>query len=112
LPAYRRRDDPGLQVYGLANGSTTAGQVAAILWLKNERCTWFLHNRGIEPGTIPPTNVRLGAIPDGAYEVEWWDTATGKPGERTRVSTTAGTLTVTAPAFTSDVAAKVWRAGE
>jgi len=112
LPAYRRRTDPGLQVYGLANGSTTPGQVAAILWLKNERCTWYLHNRGVDAGTIPPTRVALTGIAAGHYEVEWWNTTTGKPGERTPVSAAAGTVTVTAPAVTSDVAAKLWRVGK
>jgi hypothetical protein len=109
LPGYRRRTDPGLQVYGLANGSTTPGQVAAILWLKNERHTWYLHNLGVEPGTIPPTLVTLGGIPDGSYAVEWWDTGTGKPGERQPVQATGGTLTLPAPPISTDVAAKLWR---
>ncbi len=112
LPGYRRRTDPGLQVYGLANGSTTPGQVAAILWLKNERHTWYLHNRGVDAGTIPPVLVVLTGLPDGAYAVEWWDTATGKPGERVAVTAAGGKLALTAPAISADVAAKVWRGGE
>ena len=112
LPGCRQRTDPGVQVYGLANGSTTPGQVAAIVWLKNERCTWYLHNRGVDAGTIPPTLVALDGIPGGPYEVEWWDTATGKPGERVPATAADGRLTLAAPAFAGDVAAKVWRTGK
>jgi hypothetical protein len=110
LPGYRRRDDPGLQVYGLANGSTTPGQVAAILWFKNERYTWYHHNQGLAPGEIAATRVTLQGIPDGRYTVEWWDTASGKPGASTLIEARAQQLVVEVPVFSTDVAAKVRRA--
>jgi hypothetical protein len=111
LPGYRRRDDPGLQVYGLANRSTTPGQVAAILWLKNERYTWYHHNQGIAPGEIAATRVTLQAIPDGRYAVEWWDTASGKPGSPVAIEAKGQQLVLDVPALSTDIAAKVRRAG-
>jgi hypothetical protein len=110
LPGYRQREDSGLQVYGLANGSTTAGQVAAILWFKNERYTWYYHNQGLAPGEIAATRVTLQAIPDGRYVVEWWDTATGKPGATATLEARGQQLVVDVPALSTDVAAKVRRA--
>jgi hypothetical protein len=111
LAGYRRRDDPGLQAYGLVNGSAPAGQVAAILWFKNARHTWYHHNLGLEPGEIAPTRVTLRNVPAGRYTLEWWDTGTGTPGNRTPLEAVGEQLTLAVPALSTDLAAKVYRDG-
>jgi hypothetical protein len=107
LPEYRRRTDPGIQVYGLQTDPAKAGGLAAILWVKNERYNWYTHNQGEELRPIPPSRFALSGVPDGAYEVEWWDTYTGASTGRQPATATGGRLTVTLGEFVKDVACKV-----
>jgi len=53
--------------------------------------------------------VTLSGLPDGAYRVTWLDTLTGEPLSTAAVNGQAGHLTLTAPPFVRDVAAKISR---
>jgi len=111
LPDYRRRTDPGVQVYALQCDPAKADGLAALVWLKNERYNWFNYVQGEEFRQIAPCQFTLSGVPEGQYEVEWWDTYTGKVTDRQQATAQQGMLTVVAGKLLNDVACKVWRSG-
>ncbi|MCH5373543.1 MAG: hypothetical protein JJ992_06170, partial [Planctomycetes bacterium] len=109
LTNYHLRTKPALLVYGLATVRATPGQPAALVWIKNERYTWYAFNQGEPLGTIPPTRVILGDMPDGEYEIEWWDTYTGQVTGRDNAHIEGGRLVLMVEQLTKDVACRVLR---
>ncbi|MBI3922683.1 MAG: DUF5060 domain-containing protein [Armatimonadetes bacterium] len=109
LPSYRRRTDPGLQIFGLKSESRQARGLAAMLWIKDERYNWFNHNQGEQLNEIPPTEFTLSGLKDGGYEVQWWDTYTGEVSRTESASAHGGKLTVPVPKLMKDVACKIFR---
>ena len=109
LPAYRRRTDPGIQVYALQCDPGKADGLAAIVWLKNERYNWFNYVEGEELQAIAPSEFTLGGMPDTAYSIEWWDTYGGKVAAVREAVARGRTLTVSVDAFTKDLACKIRR---
>lgn len=109
LTDYRRRNDPGIQVYGLVAEKATAGQPAALVWVKNERYNWYFHNQGEELRPVPPSRFTLAGLPDGQYEVQWWDTYQGKVTRREQAQSQGGRLVLQPGELLKDVACKVVR---
>lgn len=107
LTNYRLRTQPALQAYGLVAPHASTGQPAALVWIKNEHHTWFLSNQGEELVTVPATCVTVAGISDGSYDIEWWDTYTGRVTHRDAAQATGGNLTLEVRAVTKDVACRV-----
>lgn len=111
LKGYRRRTDPALQVWALAADAVPSGAPAALVWLKNERYTWYNCNRGEPMREIPATRIALAGLPEGAYHVEWWDTYTGEITRRDQAACRDGRLPIDVPPLARDAACKVFPAG-
>jgi hypothetical protein len=109
LTDYRRRSDPGIQVYGLMAESASAGQPAALVWVKNERNNWYYHNQGEELRPIPPSRLTIAGLPDGEYEIQWWDTYQGTITRRAAARSEGGKLVLEPGELLNDVACQVIR---
>ena len=102
--------DPSLEPIDL---STETVRVRALrgknwvrLWAQNREFTWE-HSGRLE--TIVPTEaaaIRIDNLPTGSYTVQWWDTTEGKAA-RTETLTSDGTLDLTIPPLTRDVAVRI-----
>ena len=62
-------DKPNVLVCGMKSDSV------AVVWMQNRESSWYNHGRG----AVPPVDAfRLGVrLPDGLYDVEWWETWKG-----------------------------------
>ena len=109
LTNYRRRSEPAIHVYGLVAEQASSGQPAALVWIKNERYTWYNFNQGEPLGTIPPTRATLDGVPDGDYEIEWWDTYHGNITRRDNANARGRKLVLPIQELTKDVACRVMR---
>lgn len=111
LPDYRRRTDPGLKAWGLVADSAAAGEPAALVWIKNERYTWYNHNQGETLRAVPATRATLSGLTDGSYEIRWWDTYAGRIIRRENAVAQKGKLVLQVEELLKDVACQVVRTG-
>ena len=96
---------PNLRVLALSNGRR------GLVWVQNKEHTWALHRDGVSPTPVPACWVDLSGFDPGVYEVERWDTSTGRPADVTRVEATGGVLSIETPeGLTTDTAYKIRRA--
>ncbi len=109
LPGYRFREDPGVQAWGLVADRAASGQPAVLLWIKNERYTWYNHNHGETLRTIPATRMTLVGVPDGRYRIECWDTYTGQVTACDEAVAKTGKLVLPVAPLAKDAAFKVIR---
>lgn len=83
----------------------------AIVWIQNRESDWYNHRPGGTstggPTLVPPARVALSGFPDGAYQVEWWETWHGRPTHTERVTAQGGRLILVTDELTTDVAAKI-----
>jgi hypothetical protein len=93
-----------------ARGVGLASKDCAYLWLVNLQTTWWsvVVDKTV-PAVIDSAAVEIEGLAPGAYRVEWWDTAAGKPLKREQATAADGTLRLTAPPFSRDVACKIAR---
>jgi hypothetical protein len=99
-------DRPNLLVCALGARDKAGKPGVSIVWIQNRESDWFSHGRGaVEP--VAPARVTLEGFPDGAYEVEWWETWEGKPLRTERVQARDGALVLLPGEMKSDVAAKI-----
>jgi hypothetical protein len=76
------------------------------VWVQNKEHTWWNATRG-EVTPVGAAEITLGGLEPGSYEVEQWDTYTGKV-QSSRVTSKDGTVTLVTPAgLSKDVAYKV-----
>jgi hypothetical protein len=75
----------------------------AMLWLQNRESSWYNHARGEVPA-VPAFRTNVLGLPDGAYEIAWWDTWHGKPLGREEVRSASGRLPLSFPELTTDAA--------
>jgi hypothetical protein len=92
---------PDLRILGLQDGQT------ALLWLQNKGFNWYTHQQGQAPPPIEGAQFDLLGLPDGDYEVEWWDTWQGQPAEKVAAPCAGGKLTIRVPPLARDVACQV-----
>lgn len=91
----------------------------ALLWLRNAQFDqsntnykWLMSQSTGAPfaftlDSLRDATVEFAGLRDGAYRVTWVDTTTGLPIRSAQAVAQGGRLVLQAPAFTSDVAAKV-----
>ncbi len=78
----------------------------AIIWIQNRDSDWFNQERKQVP-PVPPARVVLDGFRNGAYQVEWWETWTGRPTRTETVSAKGGKLVLLPGEVKSDLAAKI-----
>jgi hypothetical protein len=79
----------------------------ALLWLLDPAFDWPNGAMMSEPPLLEGAAVTVAGLEDGAYKVEWWDTLTGKSVASSDAAVTAGRVTITAPPFRADIAARI-----
>ena len=95
-------DRPNVLVCGMKSDPVS------ILWIQNRESTWYNHAR---KAVTPVDGFRLAVgFPDGAYEVEWWETWEGTPLRSQRIEARGGQLRLELPGLKTDVALKIRRA--
>jgi hypothetical protein len=104
---------PKATALALANGDR------ALLWLRNN--AWNQHDASFkyamsqstgepfvfEPSTLASITVMLEDMNDGVWQVEWIDTETGRRIAATQAVASDSALEITAPAFATDISAKL-----
>lgn len=90
-----------LRVVGLQSDA------AAYLWIADPDATWYHAAQGQQPQERAGVTVRLENMAPGNYTVEWWNTRTGEVSRGEGVDHRGGTLTLTVPPFTADIACKL-----
>ena len=100
--AQIRTDDSRWRAVGLAT------EKAAYLWLQDSRA---VRTKRTPSGELaaPSEGVTftVGALPPGAYRVEWVDTTSGHTVRSDSVRTADGLLRITAPTFQGDIACAI-----
>jgi hypothetical protein len=95
--------DP-LRVVGLTGRNTT------LLWFQNKESTWGAALRGLVPTPAVGARAIVTGLPPGAYDLEWWDTWSGRVERRETCDAPAGSLELALPVVERDVACKLLRA--
>ena len=84
------------------------GKDRAYLWIANSQATWW--NQVIEkkqPAPIEEATIVLQELLPGNYHIEWWDTYEGKIIRNEKASFAEGSLHVSVPTFSRDIACKI-----
>ena len=77
----------------------------AWLWLFAHDASWAsVVSRGKQPKSNSRVGIRLAGMPEGAYEVQWWDTRKGTVIRQDAASAKSGLLQLCAPDFVGDIA--------
>lgn len=101
VPA-RFGENPGPVIpFGLAS------RTEALVWLLDRACDWPDGAAEASPKPVAGARVTLTGVDDGAWSVEWWDTLTGKRVAEQGAAAAGGALTLVAPEFQADIAARL-----
>ncbi len=93
---------PNLRVPALSNATS------ALVWAQNAENTWWNHANAISPLPVNQSEIELGGLAAGDYEIERWDTYSGTVTEVTPYTCADGTVVIVTPdGLTTDVAYKV-----
>jgi len=102
LHAASAQVDHGLRVMGLQTANK------AYLWISDPKSTWFAAaSEHVEPKRIDGATVSLEGLKPAKYNIEWFDTYTGKALQTARIENKAGAATIAVPAFTRDIACRI-----
>ena len=93
-------DKPNVLVCGMKGDSVT------ILWLQNRDSSWDNHSRDAVR-SVDAFRLAVEGLPDGPYDVEWWETWKGEPVRTDRIEARDGRLPLTIPALKTDTALKI-----
>ncbi|HZG78306.1 MAG TPA: DUF5060 domain-containing protein, partial [Paenibacillus sp.] len=92
--------------YGLQSNNTKVGgfkdNSRAYLWINDTQANHTLSN----PRTVSGMSFTL-PMPNGYYDVTFYNTYTGTFGTKTTVQATGGNLTISVPSFSRDIAVKI-----
>ena len=77
-----------------------------LLWIVDSRYSWP-RGRSQEATPLEGATLTLPNWPDGAYDVQWWNTRAGQSLGQARVTAKDGTLELPIITFSGDVAAKL-----
>ena len=92
-------DKPNVLVCGMTSDPVT------VVWIQNRESSWYNHARGVVPEVDA---FRLAArMPDGLYDVEWWETWKGEVLRTERAEARGGLLRLEVPLLESDLAVKI-----
>lgn len=101
LTGYRSSRFPAVNFYGLHLGRQ------AIFWAQNAAHDWKNVAEKKPIRAVTGATVTLRGLPNGRYNVEWWDTTQGKATGRSAAVSARGMLTLRLPELATDVAARV-----
>lgn len=86
-------------------------QNRAWVWFHNREAVWNKLEASSNPSAVMDAKVSLSAFPDGAYDVEWWDTTAGESNAEVTALAREGALQLQLPRFERDVACRVHATG-
>lgn len=98
LPCYQSSRYPDVNALGLG------GERTLLLWLHNRESTWKTAYDGKETSALEGLRVRVPVSRDGTWEVQWWDTWTGKVLRTEDLRSVGGAVLLLPPALKTDVA--------
>jgi hypothetical protein len=84
----------------------------AYLWVSDKDATWW--NRVVDkkqPTSVESATIEIQGLAPGNYRLEWWDTSTGNIIQTEQISGSQGSLHITIPSFSGDIACKIQIAG-
>ena len=99
-------DEPKVLAYAMSDGRQV------LLWVIDPSYNYPDGAKDAKPQSLAGATVRLPGLPDGAYEIEFWDTWKGKAAGRSRAEVVGGKLPVAFPSFQVDTAARIRPAGQ
>ncbi len=97
----RPPDDPQVLAYAMTDGKQ------ALLWIIDPSYNYPNGAKEDHPQPLAKGAVSLPGLPDGNYEIEFWDTWQGKVTGTLQASANEGNLRVEFPAFQVDTAARI-----
>jgi hypothetical protein len=98
--------DPRL---GRVEGYGLCDDRLALVWLRDRESTWYNDAQGLEPKRLEGLSIAMRGLPDGDYQIQWWDTRAGEPVATTTGQCRDGELVLEPPPFERDIAAQVRR---
>lgn len=96
-------------VYARAAGLNTGDQM--LVWLQNKEYNWKNDKKGMAPSPVSGAYFSVLDMPDGEYDIEWWDTFKGERLSSAAVKSENKELLLTVPEFTKDIACKIRKRG-
>ncbi len=94
------QDTPNVLVCGVKSDRL------AVLWLQNRDSSWYNHaQQAVRP--VDAFQLAVEGLPDGVFEIEWWETWKGEAVRTERRDARGGRLPLTIPALPTDVALKL-----
>jgi hypothetical protein len=110
--------ETNIRVYGMRDtasttyrGTSLAASGRALLWIGNKNHTW----RNVVDGVFIPAvsgQLTIPGLPQGTYNIEWWDTEEGKITGHSSVTVPGtGQLTFSVSGLETDLAVKLSNAG-
>ncbi|MBT7162420.1 MAG: hypothetical protein HN904_06545 [Victivallales bacterium] len=93
--------EPRALAYAMSDGKQ------ALLWAIDPSYNYPNGAKDAKPQSLTGATVALPGLPDGAYEIEFWDTWAGKATGRSRANAAGGSLRVAFPSFQVDTAARI-----
>ncbi|MAX27430.1 MAG: hypothetical protein CMJ19_23275 [Phycisphaeraceae bacterium] len=100
-------DQPFVNVMANAYPHAKSGQAALIGWLHNRQWVWIDVVDGKTIDGINSSVLELEGLVDGSFDLQWWDTTTGKIQTTQSVTVRNGQLKLDVPAFKTDIAFKL-----
>ncbi len=92
---------PVLRVFALKTNASVRG------WMQNRRYTW---QHWFEQGTPPPVlqygQIEIPGMPEGVYDVRWWNTQSGQIDSVSQIESTGDALVLDVSQITWDLAFK------
>jgi len=101
LTNYKSSAYANARVIGLAR------EGECLLWIQNRESNWYANSQAREPGLLQSVTFDLLDMPDGKYQIQWWDTWKGEIVSRQNIRSKAGKILIEVPDFKRDLAAKI-----
>lgn len=93
-------DRPNVLVCGMQS------EGLAVLWIQNRDSSWYNHARdAVRP--LDALGLAVLGLPDGRYDVQWWETWQGEPLRTEQLTVRDGRLPLTVPELKTDIAVKI-----
>ncbi len=102
-------ETPWLDIHAVTLDAAEVGEPAALVWFRNQDSVFDRAIAGIPVEPVPAAKLDLIGVPDGDYELQWWDTYKGEITDTASVSVRDGRLNVEVPEVERDVALRLIR---
>ena len=101
LTNYRSNVYPSVRQVGLRRNGE------ALLWIQNTESNWYTNSLKKEPTPQRDLCFNVLDMPQGTYELEWWDTWEGKIINETEAISIGRELPIRLPELKTDIAVKI-----